>query len=306
LPRDTSRVARRNAGVLLGEPEDRYDRDHKEIDMIVPALILLLGGGSNPPEPMTSASREKPSASALPVEPESWLGAPLQPAADGGWTFSVTPYLWLFGMDGDVRVRNTNVDIDIGFDDIWDNLDFALMGRMEAWQGPLGVYVDPLYGNLGVEGQAGPNDVDVDTEMVLVDFGVLYRVLDHHSAQGRSRTADVSLGGRYYYMKNEIDFAVLADREQSSDWVDLTVGGRYEMDLTDRFGFLVAGDVGGFELGSSSDFAWDAQALGSCRVGGSGRVWAGYRILDVDNDTGGSSGVDVQFSGPIVGYEFRF
>lgn len=274
--------------------------------MFLPALCLLIGSGSNPGEPLTSDSREGPSASDFWVEPESSLGATMKPAADESWTFSVTPYLWLFGMDGDVRVRNTTADIDVGFDDIWDNLDFALMARVEAWKGPLGFYLDPLYGNLGVEGKAGPNDVDVDSEMILVDFGMLYRVMDQRDAEGRSRTADVSLGGRYYYLKNEIDFALLADRAQSSDRVDLTIGGRYGMDLSDRFGFLVGGDIGGFELGSSSDFAWNAQALGSYRVGESGRVWAGYRILDVDNDTGGSSGQDVQFSGPVIGYEFRF
>jgi hypothetical protein len=256
---------------------------------------------------MTSVCRDEPSAPELRVEPGSPLSAALNPAPAGRWKFSVTPYLWLFGMDGDVRVRNTTANIDVGFDDIWDNLDFALMGRVEAWEGHFGFYLDPLYGNLGVEGQVGPNDVDVDTEMILVDFGVLYRFLDTHNAQGLERTADVSLGGRYYYLKNEIDFAVLSDREESSDRVDLTVGARYAMDLTERFGIMVEGDVGGFELGgSASDFAWNAEALGSCRVGKSGRVWAGYRILDVDNDTGGSSGMDVQFSGPIVGYEFRF
>lgn len=274
--------------------------------MLFPAMLMLLGGGSNPPQPVTSTPREDLSAWEFTIDPERWLAAPLQSAADEGWTFSVTPYVWLFGMDGDVRVHDTTVELDVGFDDILENLDFALMGRVEAWKGAFGFYVDPLYGELGTETEVGPNDVDLDTEMFLVDFGVLYRVLDKRNAQGRSRTADLSLGGRYYDMKNEIDFAVIADREQSSDWVDLTLGARYEMDLTDRFGFLVAGDVGGFELGSSSDFAWNAQGLGSCRVGRSGRVWAGYAILAVDTDTGGSSGADVQFSGPIVGYEFRF
>jgi hypothetical protein len=274
--------------------------------MLLSALILCFEPGSHFAEPKASNSRTGPTSSELRGEPEIPLGATLTPAADEGWAFSITPYLWCFGMEGDVRVRNTSADVDIGFDDILDNLNFALMGRVEAWKGPFGLYVDPLYGKLEGEGQVGPSDIDLESELILVDFGVRYRLLDQNDAQGRSRMADVSLGGRYYYMKNEIDFAVLADREGSSDWVDLTVGARYEMDLSDKFGFLVAGDVGGFELGSSSDFAWNAEALASYRVAQSGRVWAGYRILDVDNDTGGSSGTEVQFSGPMLGYEFRF
>ncbi len=272
--------------------------------MYIPAIILLSGCGSIHSEPTNASPRGGELAAA--TEPESLLRATWQSTAEEGWTLSFTPYFWLFGMDGDVRIRNTTVDFDVDFDDLLDNLDFALMGRVEAWRNRLGLYVDPLYGNLEVEAQAGANEVDLETELILVDFGALYRVFERHTEKGRSRAADVSLGGRYGYLKNELDFAMLSDKEQSADRVDLTVGARYGMDLTERFGFLVAGDVGGFGLGSSSDFAWNAQGLGSCRVGRSGRLWAGYRILDIDNDDGGSSGTEVQFSGPIVGYEFRF
>jgi hypothetical protein len=263
----------------------------------LPSALLLLctpaGSAGNSDE--AEARRDETAAQAVAQEA----------AADEGWTFSLTPYLWLYGLDGDVRIRNTEADFDLSFGDILENLDIALMAHVEAWKGRVGLFVDPSYGRLLTEGDSNNVEVDVETDLILVDFGAFYRVLDRREEDGRARTADVSLGGRYVYLKNDIDFSLAADRDRSNDFVDLTVGGRYAMDLSERIGFLIGGDVGGFDFGSSSEFAWNAEALASFRLGQSGRLWAGYRILDFDRDDGGSNGIDVQFSGPIVGYEFR-
>ena len=141
--------------------------------------------------------------------------------------------------------------------------------------------------------------------MVLVDFGVLYRVMEQRSQDGRQRVADVSLGGRYFYLNNEIDFPMLNDVDGSTDFVDLTIGGRYGMELTERLGFVLEGDVGGFDIGSSSQFAWNALGVAFYDVGKRGRVLAGYRDLDADRDKGGSTGVEMAVHGPVLGYEFR-
>ena len=50
------------------------------------------------------------------------LTGPAQ-AADGGWKFELTPYIWGVGIDGDVTVGGTEVDT--GFDDLIDNIGFG-------------------------------------------------------------------------------------------------------------------------------------------------------------------------------------
>jgi hypothetical protein len=222
------------------------------------------------------------------------------------WEWSVAPYLWMFGMDGDVRIRNTSAEFDVGFDDIFDNLDIAAIASIEARRGAWGFFLEPVYGALSVDGKSGVADVEVNTELFLMDFGARYRFLDKRNEVGRARVADFSLGGRYFSIDNEIDFGVLPDRDRSTDFVDLTIGGRYAMDITDRFGMLVGGDVGGFGIGSSSEFSWNAEALLSWSFGRGGVLWGGYRMLDIDQDDGGSSGYDLELSGPLIGYEFRF
>ena len=41
------------------------------------------------------------------------------------WELSVTPCFWMAGIEGDVTARGNKADIDVGFDEIWDALDFA-------------------------------------------------------------------------------------------------------------------------------------------------------------------------------------
>ncbi len=250
--------------------------------IILPALVLSLAG-------------------------EPSFAPPPQPAPEIGWTVSVTPYLWMFGMDGDVRIANTEADFDASFSDIFDNLDIALMARLEVWHDDVGFYLDPLYGQLEADATSGAVNAEVETELTIIDFGMLYRIFDRPTAQGRARVADLYLGGRLMTIENDVDFDVLNDRGATAHTLDLTVGARYAMDFTDRLGFLVGGDVGGFDLGgSATDFTWNAEALGSLAFGKSGRLWAGYRVLDVDDDKGGATGTEIEFSGPILGYEFRF
>jgi len=39
------------------------------------------------------------------------------------WSFEVTPYFWAAGIEGDATVQGQDVDIDVGFDDLFDAVD---------------------------------------------------------------------------------------------------------------------------------------------------------------------------------------
>lgn len=254
--------------------------------MLHAALLLVLGG----------------SPAAAPSGPSRTQDAAV---ARDTWEISIAPYLWMFGLDGDVRIANQSASFDVGFDEVLENLDFALLARVEARKGVLGLYVDSIYGELSVDGSAGAATAELETELLVVDFGVLARVHESRTPSGRERAADVYLGGRYFESQNALDFAAFPDRERTTDFIDLVVGARYGMDATERLGFLFGGDVGGFGLGSSSELSWKLEGLASWGLGRAGRLWGGYRHLDVDADDGGSNGFDAGISGPLVGYEFR-
>lgn len=45
--------------------------------------------------------------------------------AESGWEFSVATYLWAISMNGNLTVRGLEADVDVSFNDIWDDWIFV-------------------------------------------------------------------------------------------------------------------------------------------------------------------------------------
>jgi hypothetical protein len=132
---------------------------------------------------------------------------------------------------------------------------------------------------------------------------------------GLGETGHVALdlrgGIRYWWMKTEL--AVTLDPgsplgpfqrefESTLDWVDVIVGARIRAQLTPKLGLVVAGDVGGFEMGgSASEFTWSANAFLSYALGEHWQLAAGWRSLDIEREI-----TDVRMEGPLIGATYRF
>jgi hypothetical protein len=94
-------------------------------------------------------------------------------------------------------------------------------------------------------------------------------------------------------------------QEASVWWIDPLVGLRVGADLSDRISVVVAGNVGGFDIGSASKLSWEALAYVDWRFGDTTSAFLGYRGLGVDRGKG-ALGADVVLHGPLVGTLFRF
>ena len=94
------------------------------------------------------------------------------------WQFSVAPYFWAVGLDGDITVKGRTSEVDASFIDIVEASDtiFALQAHFELNNGTWGVFSDPTFMTLTMDGNIGPIDVDVDFDYWLVEFGGVYRV----------------------------------------------------------------------------------------------------------------------------------
>ncbi len=53
-------------------------------------------------------------------------------AVGNDWTYELQLYIWGTDVGGEVL----GTEFELGFDQIWDNLNFALMGRLNAYNGP--------------------------------------------------------------------------------------------------------------------------------------------------------------------------
>ncbi|WP_112663450.1 hypothetical protein [Microvirga flavescens] len=269
------------------------------------------------------------------------LGRPVDPSAAPAsapleWTFRFIPYGWLTAMTGSQTVRGRTVKVNASFADIVEKSDtlVALMGDFEARRGPLAIYGNLVWSNIGagesslrtrslapgVTGTLGTSS-DINIDMAIFEFGVTYEVL-RSGALG----VDLLAGGRYWHQKADLSFNLASSldivdldlvgyraiaRSGSVDWVDPIIGARLRYDLAPGQNLFLQGDIGGF--GAGSKFSW--QALGGYGfdfgsyngITFSGII--GYRALYVDYEQGEGRRryeFDTLQHGPVVGLSMRF
>ena len=266
-------------------------------------------------------------------------------SADEGWQFSVIPFLWMPGLNGNVGVRGVTAAVDASFIDILDTVKDAdsfigLLGGFEARHGPWGGFVHGMWTKLSADAiPAGPITLQVETELALVELGGLYRLgewslgrgMSHAMAEGEPRLAmDLYAGGRLTYVQAEIgvnrpppersagDGALSQDlatrsREDFSRWqvwVDPIIGSRVTVDLYKHFQLLLGGDIGGFGVGAH--FTAATMGLLGYRFQMFGLetiAQAGYRAFWQNYDTRTDGSLfrwDVTMYGPILGLTIRF
>jgi opacity protein-like surface antigen len=241
-------------------------------------------------------------------------------SAANAWTFEVEPYLWLPALDGDITVRGHTAPVDLSIGEfvetIFESLQFAAMGRIEARRGPFVFTLDLLYLSLEVE-DTTPLGVKTQTDFnqLIVEFGAGYRLGEWRL--GRQLWPRLSLealgGGRYVHLDAGLKLAgtgplgATVAVDNTADWVEPFVGGRLRLALSETVAFVVRGDTGGFGVGS--DATWDLIGTLQYQVSHKVTLAGGYRVLDIDYDEGGGTNrfvYDVQTRGPILGIAFRF
>jgi opacity protein-like surface antigen len=241
------------------------------------------------------------------------------PTAAGGWTFDVAPYLWLPALDGDITVhgRTAPVDVSIGefVETLFDNFQFAALGRVEARRGPFVFTFDLLYLSLEQEDTTSLGiNTEVDFSQLIVEFGAGYQLGDWRL--GRRPWPRLSMevlgGGRYVNLDSELEITVTGppgirvDVDQPVDWLEPFVGARLRLAVSKPLAFVVRGDAGGFGVGS--DLTWNLVATLQYQTSPKVTLAIGYRLLDIDYDSGSGTDrfvYDVLTHGPILGVAFR-
>lgn len=229
----------------------------------------------------------------------SWPAAALAQSDDDGWRFRIEPYLLVPSMDGDVTVRGREAEADVGPEDIFSHLNLGFQGYFEARGPAWGVAVDAIYMNLDATDDARIAEIDV--EQVAITPTVFVRVTPRF---------DLYAGARYNSLGGDIDFqgpAGLGTFAQDKDWLDPLVGARYSAPIGDKWSFEIAGDVGGFGLGS--DIAVNLWPMVGYQVSRGAQLTFGYRVLYMDYDSGSGAdrfSYDVLTTGPVIGAAIDF
>ncbi len=249
--------------------------------------------------------------------------------ASDDWEIRLVPYVWFLSIDAEGTVggnlSSLSADVDLSFGDIMDFIDFGAMGRVEAWKGKWGLTFDGLFMNLSADksfrGSQIPVGVnlDVDARLHSADFGLAYRLFEQRFGnENKQSLAFEPYGGlRYAYLREKIDLTVdipgvgSAGRTlgTSEDWVEPFVGGRVIWGLNDKLAINIAGDAGGFGIGSASDLTWQIKGSVDYKLSENMTLNAGYRYLELDYSRGSGAnefGVDLRAKGPFVGLTILF
>lgn len=236
------------------------------------------------------------------------------------WRADLTAWVWLVGMSGTVGIGANQADVNASFGDVVDASDsiLAFSGRLELGYGEFGGFVDGMYADIGVDDQHGPQGAgpfDVSNKLGVVDFGLMYRLLDRKaSGDAANNSANMSLdlyaGGRWASVSLEIDPVGQPAESRSKSWIDPIIGAKFVLPLSEHWHTKLNGDVGGF--GASSDFTWSATAVlgyDFSLFDHPASVLAGYRAIgwDYTNSSGANEFKwDMVLHGPLLGFEMRF
>jgi hypothetical protein len=224
------------------------------------------------------------------------------------WSFSVTPYVWLSGLEGSVATLPglPPADIQLGFDEILEDLDFGFFVTGDARKDRFVVAYDLNYVRTTSSSSLRGlffSSAELESENFVASLGAGYRVVNEDD-----RSLDVLVGFRAWIVDTDLTLAAGALRpatriSHDESWVDPMISIRGVASISPKWAFALSGTVGGFGVGADLD--WGVFGGLTYQIGDSSALVIGYRHLSVDYENDGFL-FDVEQTGPILGLKFRF
>lgn len=230
--------------------------------------------------------------------------------AQSAWEFSVTPYGWLAGLDGDLGALPgfPSQDVSLSFGDILDDLDYGVFLFASARNGPWALFLDGSAVQTTSTEQIG--GAAVDSIEVQSRTSNLAFALGRSVASSETHNIEAYVGLRAWWLDNEFTVNTqpgtgLGTVRAGSDanWVDPLVGLAGQYAASDRWMLFGSAEIGGFGVGA--DLEWSLTAGAIYSVNDLFGLTFGWRYLAVDYDNDGIV-FDVSQSGPLIGATFRF
>jgi hypothetical protein len=230
--------------------------------------------------------------------------------AESEWSFTIAPYIWLAGVEGDVAAFGSpEVGIDLSISEVLESFDIGFMGAAEARKGRFSLAADLLWVKLSAS-ENTPLQVLADSVEIAAETLMLTGVGSYSLIFGETGNLDVMAGARLWSIDEELSFSGQVSQPLSgasfndeATWVDPVVGLKGRANLSPHLYATGWAMIGGFGIGS--DMMWDVMGGIGYEFTETTSVVAGYRALSVDYSNDGFV-LDVGQQGPIFGAVFRF
>jgi hypothetical protein len=235
--------------------------------------------------------------------PEIFAQSSPPPSSAEGWRVRVIPYLWGPDFEGRVGIGDRAVNVDATFSDLIRELNFALMGTLEANRNRFTTMTDFIYMNLSDE-RATPGPLFSSADAVAKSFILTpeagYRIV------GTEESYFDALGGiRFWSVDGELKLAsgVLnsIDISNRRNWVDGIFALKGKVRLNPKWYLVGYGDIGG----GGSNLTYQLVGAAGVDVGRRYSLVFGYRHLNVNYNKDRFL-YDVGMGGPIIGFAIKF
>jgi len=211
------------------------------------------------------------------------------------WSFTVTPYLWAAGLDGNTTADGVGSEIDTGYSFFsLDNLDLTLAAAAEARKGRWTVLFDGLYVEFSDAFDRPAVDADAEISGGFLETSAAYPALNVPGLEA-------VFGMRYVALKSTVQLIPGPSGSTRENWLDPLVGVRFQHAFNDRWSVSLRGDVGGF--GVASELTTNVSAIFGLRLTDAMTLRFGYRALQMDFEDGGFV-LDAIVQGYAVGLTF--
>ncbi len=222
-------------------------------------------------------------------------------AADGGWKFELTPYIWGVGIDGDITVRGTKVEVDAGFDDLIDKVDFGgsflAVAQKGQWVNWLQVDYFEISDDKNVDRIGGAKvEVESDTLFLTVATGIQV------DGWKKGQTFDILGGLRYARMDNELTISGVGSADRTSNIYDAVLVLRPSFPLSQRWRFNPTLSIGA----GDSDLTYELQPQFQFNFTDTWAGRIGYRRLYYDTEGSSGNKFKGSFHGFILGLGATF
>lgn len=221
---------------------------------------------------------------------------------------AVTSYFWATAIDAKSAPLPPlpAAHASLSFRDVLEELNGAVMAAADVRVDRLGFLVDGQFSQVTADGTLpGPlaSSLKLRSRSITVQAAALYRVYEDATT-----SVEAAAGLRFWNLNNKLEIASgggtrRIEHSQTETWVDPTIGVRLGLNLGDPWSLTVAGDVGGFGVGSR--FSWQALATANYALNENWTMRVGYRALHVDYRSGGYL-YDATLHGPAVAATYRF
>lgn len=228
------------------------------------------------------------------------VGSPAAFAQESAWGFEITPYVWAGGIDGDVTVRGHTIDVDRGFDDLVDRLDFMGSLLSIGYREHFVVWTQLDYvatdtDELDSDEQPAGGNVRLESDFFAGTLGFGYRFGEPN---GR-RVLDLMLGAKYLSVENDLTLGNLGTFKRDKDYLDPVVIARPSFRISERWRFNPTMSIGG---GVDADLIWELQPQVQFNITDNLAMRFGYRNLyyDLESDNGQNQ-FDGSYRGLVLG-----